>query len=209
MPDTKNYHLIRSVRSRLKVDPALYADTTFQALSEKIADDYAAIIKNCVVPSLGDAKGLKIRELRILVCLEFYDVPLSPAHIAAMLRYDPATVTRAVKCLERAEMVRREKDRHDTRSILLHLTESGLKLAETYARRAKATFDALEKTIKNSLTQEEKMQYLNMMYKISKRTEVMRELSANLPELRNNQDEEAGKNNVTSFENASRLMRTR
>ncbi|WP_034389220.1 MarR family winged helix-turn-helix transcriptional regulator [Hellea balneolensis] len=182
--------LIRDIRPKLKVNPESYADTTFQALSEKIADDYDAIIKTCVMPSIGETHGLKLRELRVMACLEFYDAPLTPAHIAAMLRYDPATVTRAVAKLEKANMVIKKENLTDTRSFFLVLTETGEALAQLYARRVKTVFMTLESMIEKSMTAREKTEHLTAVYKVSKRTEAMRACADRLPPLRDEEEDD-------------------
>ena len=179
----KNEKLIDSIRPNLKVKPAEYANLTFQTLSEKIADDYEVIIKTCVVPSITSSSGLKMREIRVMACLGLYDIPLTPAHIAALLCYDPSTVTRAVSCLIEAGMVSRSENIHDTRSVILSLTEKGSSLAALYIQRVKTTFETLETMIGTSLSEEEKTQYLSILYKISNRAAHMRYYSKHLPRL--------------------------
>lgn len=190
MPNGHTNKLVRDIRPKLKINPESYADTTFQALSEKIADDYEAIIKACIMPSIGDTHSLKLRELRVMACLEFYDAALTPAHISAMLRYDPATVTRAVSRLEQAGMVTRKSNHMDTRSFLLSLTESGEALAKLYAKRVKTVFTTLETMIEKSMSDHEKTEYLTAIYKVSKRTEAMRACANILPPLRDEDDNE-------------------
>jgi len=174
-------NLIKDIRPQLKVNPVEYADTTFQALSERIADDYNYIIKTCVMPHIGNTHGLKVRELRVMACIAFYDYSLTPAHVAAMIRYDPATVTRAAKRLADANMVIRENNEQDTRSIVLKLTEPGKALVSLYNQRIKSVFTALEGIMEKSLNEDEKTEFLTAVYKVSKRAEIMREYAAKLP----------------------------
>lgn len=182
--------LIRDIRPNLKTNPEAYADTTFQALSEKIADDYDFIIKTCVMPSIGETHELKHRELRVMACLAFYSADLTPAHIAAMLRYDPATVTRAVAKLEKANMVLKKVNKMDTRSFFLVLTETGEELSQLYTRRVKTVFMTLESMIEKSLSESEKRKYLTAIYKVSKRTEAMRAYSDRLPSFRDEEEDD-------------------
>lgn len=190
MSNRNTNKLVRDIRPKLKVKPEVYADTTFQALSEKIADDYEAIIKTCIMPSIGDTHGLKLRELRVMACLNFYDAALTPAHIAAMLRYDPATVTRAVSRLEKADMLTKKDNHMDTRSFHLVLTKTGIELANLYTRRVKTVFTTLESMIEKSLSRQEKTEYLTAVYKISKRTEAMRAYADRLPPIRDDEDDD-------------------
>lgn len=189
MSHSNTNKLIRDIRPKLKVSPETYADTTFQALSGKIADDYEAIIKTCIMPSIGETFGLKLRELRVMASVNFYDVALTPAHIAAMLRYDPATVTRAVSRLEKAGMLTKEANHMDTRSFHLVLTERGIDLANLYSRRVKTVFTTLESMIEKSLSKQEKMEYLTAIYKVSKRTEAMLAYADKLPPMRDEDDD--------------------
>lgn len=181
--------LIRDIRPSLSANPESYADTTFQALSEKIADDYDFIIKTCVIPSIGETHGLKLREIRVLACLAFYSADLTSAHIAAMLRYDPATVTRAIAKLEKANMVVKKDNKNDTRSFFLALTETGKELSQLYTWRVKTVFMTLESMIEKSLSEREKRDYLTAIYKVSKRTEAMRACVDMLPPFREEEDE--------------------
>lgn len=158
----------------LVVNPADYLDTTIQTYAEKVEDDYAFILKRAVIPGLGDIEGLKIRELRVLSSLDFYDSALTPVQVSELLRYDPATVTRATDRLFNAGMVVRAENIQDTRSVLLLPTEKGKALAKRYHDRIQEVFSALEQDLDEQFTETEKLQYLNMIVKINKRSQAMR-----------------------------------
>ncbi|MDM7831432.1 MarR family winged helix-turn-helix transcriptional regulator [Cellulomonas edaphi] len=53
---------------------------------------------------------------------------LSLKDLAALLHLEPATASPLVKRLEAMELVRRERDPHDDRALLIALTESGRNL---------------------------------------------------------------------------------
>ena len=166
-------------RPSLKVKPSEYADTTFQAYAEKIADDYDFILRKVVVPGLPNLGDLKLRELRILSSLDFFDSPLSPMQISELLRYDPATVTRAANNLVKRGMILKKNNRRDTRSILLVLTEKGQAMADNYSRRVRMAFKAMEKDMLHGLTDDEKTAFLNILVKVSRRSQTMRAMCQN------------------------------
>lgn len=157
-----------------KVNPSEFADTTFQAFAEKISDDYTYILKNIVVPGLPGLGTLKLREVRILASLHFFEKPLTPAQISEMLRYDPATVTRAVHMLVGKGKLIRSDNLRDTRSVLLELTEDGRALAEAFKKRVLTVFATLEEELHIKLSDEEKTAFLNIMLKVSKRSRDMK-----------------------------------
>lgn len=157
-----------------KVTPSEFADTTFQAFAEKISDDYTYILKNVVIPGLPGLGTLKLREVRILATLFFFEKPLTPAQISEMLRYDPATVTRAVHMLVGKGKLIRSDNLRDTRSVLLELTDDGRALAEAFKDRVLVVFSTLEKELHVQLTEDEKTAFLNIMLKVSKRSKDMK-----------------------------------
>ena len=120
-----------------------------------------------------------------------FDQQLAKArgNFANFYNLDPATVTRAATCLVKAGMVSRVKNIHDTRSVLLTLTEKGAPLAALYAQRIKTTYETLETMIGESLSEKERTQFLTILYKISKRTDDMRHYSKHLPDLNEYSDD--------------------
>lgn len=163
-----------------KVNPAAFADTTFQAFAEKISDDYTYILKTAVVPGLPGLGTLKLREVRILATLHFFEKALTPAQISDMLRYDPATVTRAVHMLVGKGKLTRSDNLRDTRSVLLELTPEGTALAEVFRKRLLVVFATLEEQIHVQLSEEEKTEFLHTMLKISKRSKDMKTICSRM-----------------------------
>lgn len=161
----------------LKYDPIKFVDTTFQNYCEKISSDYSDIIKAIILPTLLDAKGLKLRDLRVLTSIYFFEVPITPAQVAEILRYDPATVSRSIKKMEDQNFVYRSNNGKDKRSIRLHLSEAGSKLGREYTDAIEQTFSQLEAGLLYGLSDEEKTTFLNVMVKISRRAEAMKVLA--------------------------------
>lgn len=56
--------------------------------------------------------------------------PLSVVDLSRMLDVDPGTLSRLLKRLEAADLVRRDRDVNDERSLAVVLTDSGRKLRE-------------------------------------------------------------------------------
>lgn len=165
------------VRPRLKVNPADFVDTTVQAYAERIADDYNYILKQRVIPGLPNLGDLKLRELRVLVTVDYFENPLTPIDISEILRYDPATVSRAVAKLVKLGKLIRERNMHDTRSVYLILTPEGQTLATDYAEKIQSVFGELEAQLTHGLTDEEKMESLTTIVKLNKRSMTLRQLA--------------------------------
>ena len=160
------------------VKPAEYTDTVLQSLSEMTSDNYTHIIKTCVMPYIGETHGVKMREIRILTCMELHDVPLNAGHIAELVRYDPATVTRAMSRLIDANMVLRKRAQEDTRIVTFTLTDSGRALLSLYNTRVKTVFTTLEGMMEKSLSEDEQAEFLIAVYKVKKRSRIMRDNAA-------------------------------
>ncbi len=162
------------------VAPVDFADTTFQSFSERISDNYTHVLKAAVIPDLPYLDGLKLREVRVLSTLHFFDKPLTPAQISELLSYDPATVTRAVHKLVGNGKLTRADNLRDTRSVLIELTDEGKALAKAFHDRVLKVFAHLEDQLLIKITDEEKVVFLNVMHKISKRSQDMKTLCSRM-----------------------------
>ncbi len=176
LDNTLGAHVDIAPLESLTVNPADYADTTFQAYGERLSDDYNFILKKVVVPGLPGLGDLKLRELRILATLSFFNKPLSPIQVSELLCYDPATVTRASVKLVGEGKIKRNTNNFDTRSVLLALTQTGQTLATAYQTRIRHVFSTLEQDIHYHMSDTEKIELLNLMVKINKRSNALRAL---------------------------------
>lgn len=161
----------------LKYNPAQFADTTFLNYAEKIASDFTDIIKNRVIPEMDVDQNLKLRDLKVLASIHFFEIPISPAQIADILRIDPATVSRAVQKLEETELLNREENGRDKRSVRLKLTDKGIATARAYTEAIQSLFEELETGLLYGLSDEEKTGFMTVMVKISRRAEAMKILA--------------------------------
>jgi len=167
---------IEYVEPRLRFSASDFADTTFQAYADKIASDYTFIIKKRVMPNMPELGILKLRELRILASVYFYADPLSPHEISEILRYDPATVTRAINLLEKAGMIEKVKREYDLRAFDVKVTKSGSVLAKRYVGEIQKVFGEVESQLTIGLDENEKTLLLNAMLKVSRRAEAMKKI---------------------------------
>lgn len=161
----------------LKYNPANFADTTFLNYAEKIVSDFSDIIKNRVIPKMEFSDNLKFRDYKVLASIHFFEMPISPAQIAEILRIDPATVSRAVQKLEETGLLNREENGRDKRSIRLKLTPTGIATARAYTAAIQKLFEELEKGLLYGLSDEEKTGFMTVMVKISRRAEAMKILA--------------------------------
>lgn len=161
----------------LKYNPAKFADTTFLNYAEKIASDFTHIIKSRVIPEMGVDPRLKLVDLKIVASIHFFEIPVSPAQIAEILRIDPATVSRAVRKLEATDFLIREQNGRDKRSIRLKLTDAGILTAKAYTEAIQKLFEELETGLLYGLSDEEKTGFMTVMVKISRRAEAMKILA--------------------------------
>lgn len=118
---------------------AEYSDLHFLSLVEKIGADYVSVLKRDIIPQLDIATPLKIRELRVLLSLNDLNGECTSRDIAQDLRYDPATVSRAVKHLIEADYVIASPNEKDTRQLTLTLSDEG----RDVVRQALSLFDGL------------------------------------------------------------------
>ncbi len=95
--------------------------------------------------------GLGIREWRVLAILGYYG-PSSAAELVGQAAFDKATVSRAVKRLERQGYVRRGPHPHDSRRRLIYLTEKGVALHDRVAPISRLR----RRVVESALTAEER-----------------------------------------------------
>ena len=115
-----------------KYDITTVKDGAFHIFSSQIAENYIQMLRKHVLPYLEHREGLRLRELRVLNCIFRYQSGLQASDIVAIMRYDPATVSRALKRLEDHEMVQKTASRDDARAMVLNLTDKGQALASEY-----------------------------------------------------------------------------
>jgi DNA-binding MarR family transcriptional regulator len=84
--------------------------------------------------------GLSFARYELLTLLSFTRRGALPmARAGTLLQVHPTSITNAVSRLEKAGLVRRERDPKDGRSVLIQITEEGRELAEEATKHINAT----------------------------------------------------------------------
>jgi MarR family transcriptional regulator, organic hydroperoxide resistance regulator len=87
--------------------------------------------------------GLTYPQYLVLLALWGVDEPMTVGELGRRLRLDTGTLTPLLKRLERAGHVRRSRDEHDERRVLVAVTEQGRALQEDVAHVPAAIVEAL------------------------------------------------------------------
>ena len=149
-------------------------DIAFQVFSAQISDDYLAILKTKVHPIYSHLDKITLREVRVLICLWFFDGPLSPKMIAKFMRFDPATVTRSIANLHEKKLVTIVENPKDTRGKLVAVTKSGEAFAGKCHNSFQGEFELIATDPQLELTLEEQRVAVKVMQKLRDRTQIMR-----------------------------------
>ncbi len=118
--------------------------------------------------------GLGIREWRVLAILGYYG-PSSPSELVGTAAYDKATVSRAIKRLEKDGYVRRGRHATDARRLLVYLTERGVKLHDQVAPISMLR----RRVIESVLTEEERKTLSVALGKLTRQLEWLNQEEAN------------------------------
>ena len=148
-------------------------DLNAHIIADKMASSYEAFIKRELMSRLHGFNGLRVRELRALMCIHFLQGAVTSADIVEMLGFDPATVSRAVKRLMDADMIEGSQDNRDTRMIRLTLTDRGIDIAEQYEDLSARAFMAVNSRLTSGLTSTEKVALLSAMEKMLQRSTLL------------------------------------
>ena len=124
-------------------------DSYLRFYAQMASRDYLGCLSKRAINPLLKGKGIGVRELRVLMCIDYYvrpgaDVHLSQAEIATVMRFDTATVARATAGLQAGGYVSLESDPDDDRLQLLAMTEAGRSLAGDYRERCQGLADRID-----------------------------------------------------------------
>ena len=148
-------------------------DSMFLVLCMQIAEDYQTILRQHVMPEFKNSEGLNLREMRVLRCISRDKFPLTGAQIAERLRYDPATVTRAIKRLDSANKITRRPCPTDSRSEFIEATDDGEALANRFRDQFRSVTRILSDMQGESFSDTEIEQFVNTSRKLSRRVHSM------------------------------------
>lgn len=110
----------------------MFYDYTVERMSSQISKNYKRFIEKHVMSNMPALSRVNIRDLRVLMAVNYYNEPVTPQEIAEVLRFDPATLSRSTKALEKNNLIYREYDNGDNRSFDMMLTDLGKETATTY-----------------------------------------------------------------------------
>lgn len=156
-----------------KYDITTVKDGAFHVFSSQIAENYVQMLRKHVLPYLEYREGLRLRELRMLNCIFRYESGLQASDIVAIMRYDPATVSRALKRLKDHDMVIKSASQDDARALVLNLTEKGRALASEYRSKSLQVYNFLSELVGIKIPMEDMEQFLRTAELIKARTTAM------------------------------------
>lgn len=160
-------------RPEKKYELHTLSDAVILIFTAQISSDYLTIIKRDIMPQLGDFEDIGLRELRALMVIDYYDTPVSSASIAEVLRYDPGTVSRAVKTLEECGYLFRDENKDDARSFVFFVTDRGKELANRYRELFSAHFREMDQRLGMDMTEEERKTVIKLLMKLRHRSHMM------------------------------------
>ena len=124
--------------------------------------------RRAIKPALAGS-GLTVRELRVLMCVDFYQTGLSQSEVASTLRMDTATVARATQILAERGWVDLREDDEDSRLCLVSLSSGGQRLAERYRAHCLTLSERIESQYDLHTTREEMAQLMKTLVDIRDR----------------------------------------
>ncbi len=154
----------------------LSMDNMFLFLCMQISEDYHTILRQHIMAEFDEFDGINLREMRVLECIAQEKTAVTGAMVAQRLRYDRATVTRALKRLETHAFINRKPSPFDHRSELIDGTLEGKELAGRYGAKCDAVMSILSSLQHNSLTDVEIEQFEKIGRKLSQRVNSMRQI---------------------------------
>ena len=157
------------------------ADTIFEVLCSQISADYLSIIRSEILPEISSEFEIGVREIRMLLMIDYNDDLTSSAFLAGNLRYDPGTVTRASKRLVAAGYIARRKSANDRRTLYFELTPKGQELACNYRTHIRNRYTQLENASGEFLTDEDRSAILNVLAKLRNRSEALAQVDLSVP----------------------------
>ncbi|WP_017932148.1 MarR family winged helix-turn-helix transcriptional regulator [Robiginitomaculum antarcticum] len=144
----------------------------FQLLCRRISRDYLVFFKRHAVSKLTADPKIKLRELRILMCIEYLNRPSAPHEIVSVMRYDPATVTRAITILCRDGYTDHVVSDRDEREKPVWLTDNGRLIADEYKAASSGSLWEADIITGQALSKEQMRNCLAALMILRKRSRV-------------------------------------
>ncbi len=109
-----------------------FPELLFQMYATRISKDYMTFFTRHAIKPLTARPKIKVRELRVLMCMEYFGETSTSIHIAKTMRYDKATVARAAAQLIADGYITQTGCDMDEREKPLCLTAKGHDAAQEY-----------------------------------------------------------------------------
>ncbi len=145
------------------------SDLAFLILADQIASDYMGFVKRLIIPEMDVFEAKSLRELRVLMTLNILDTPVPARRVAEILRFDPATVSRATRHLLEQGLIEECQNEDDLRTLLLSPTDDGRAVGEKYLKLVKTNLEKVSDSV-SELNEGEKSILLSAMLKVRKRS---------------------------------------
>lgn len=151
---------------------SVFPEFALHLICKNVSEDYGKFLNTHVIKKMLKGKKIKLRELRVLMCLHHLKVPTVPSKIAKIMRMDPATVSRAVKILIAENYLEVFNDIQDERAKPLWIKNLGVELATEFADRVDEALVFAERVAGIGLSDLRKEELLSKLILLRKRSSV-------------------------------------
>lgn len=137
----------------------------------RIHTDYLSFLKTHAIPKLSTDQKMNIRELRVLMTLHYLEKDATAMDVANILRFDPATVSRAVVALKKYGFIATSQfEDPDERKKPLTLAPEGLKIGDEYLEIVRQSFTEAREMLRLKLDPKTLQRYLSVLLTLRERT---------------------------------------
>lgn len=151
---------------------SVFPDFALHMICNNISEDYLTFLNTHIIKKMLKPTKLKIRELKVLMCIHHNKLPTVSSKIARTLRMDPATITRASKVLIENGYLEIFDELNDDRSKPLWMTQKGLDLSKEYIERVDEAFEFAVKVTGQDFSDLRKTEMLDTLFALRKRSKI-------------------------------------
>lgn len=176
-PNGKIRHDDRTSYSRVALQDSFddfrrFPEFILQVYCRRISSDYMFFLKSHAISKMSEVPLRKSRELLTLMTLDYLEHDATAMDVVRLMRFDPATATRAVAILSQEGFILPASGyRDDDRKKPLILSEKGLKSVAEYKARMTQGYELAKKTLGLNRSEAEIKKQLGVLAFISNRTE--------------------------------------
>ncbi|CAM3847789.1 hypothetical protein LIHA111178_11725 [Litorimonas haliclonae] len=149
-----------------------FPEFVLQVYCRRISNDYMSFLKTHAMSKMSDKQLRKPRELLTLMTLEHMTHDATAMDVAKLMRYDPATTSRAVSILSEAGYTKPLSGyAADDRKKPLIISEKGMQAVQEYSALMINAQTMANERISGERSQAEIVKQLGVLYFIGNRTE--------------------------------------